>query len=205
MKRTTLSQAAACSFLACLTSTASFAALSPGDLQITEVMANPQAVSDTVGEWFEIYNTTANNIDLSGLTLQDSGSNQHVLGEAYIAAHSVFILGRNGDANVNGGVDVDYVYSGFTLSNSTDSIFLIDGTTTIASLSYSGDFVASGISREWIDGAYELTEESKTFGAGDRGTPGVTSAVVSEVPLPGAALLFASGLAGLIGRRTLSA
>src|SRR5262249_54517288 len=39
----------------------------PGDLVITEVMANPSAVSDTTGEWFEVY--VNRDIDLNGLQI----------------------------------------------------------------------------------------------------------------------------------------
>jgi len=31
----------------------------PGDVMITEILQNPDAVHDDLGEWFEIYNTTA--------------------------------------------------------------------------------------------------------------------------------------------------
>jgi cysteine-rich repeat protein len=43
-----------------------------GTLVITEVMPNPDAVSDQKGEWFEIYNPTANAIDLTGWTLKSA-------------------------------------------------------------------------------------------------------------------------------------
>src|SRR6188508_2566383 len=51
----------------------------PGDLVITEVMANP-AGPDTGQEWFEIYNASSAAVDLSGLTLEyhkSDGSEQH--------------------------------------------------------------------------------------------------------------------------------
>ncbi len=48
------------------------AAIVAGDLVISEVMANPSAVSDTTGEWFEIYNSSGAAIDLNGLILMDS-------------------------------------------------------------------------------------------------------------------------------------
>ena len=45
-----------------------------GDLVITEVMQNPQFVDDTVGEWFEVYNTTKAAIDIRGLVGGDAAS-----------------------------------------------------------------------------------------------------------------------------------
>ena len=37
------------------------------DLLITEVMVNPSQVSDTNGEWFELFNPTTDAIDLNGI------------------------------------------------------------------------------------------------------------------------------------------
>ncbi len=45
--------------------------LLPGDLVITEVMANPNCISDNC-EWFELYNATEFDIDLVNLGLGDS-------------------------------------------------------------------------------------------------------------------------------------
>ena len=36
-----------------------------GDLVITEIMNNPSPVSDTTGEWFEVYNITDTAIDIN--------------------------------------------------------------------------------------------------------------------------------------------
>lgn len=205
MKKTSLWRAkTACSFVIALTATtSSFAALSPGDLQITEVMANPKAVSDTLGEWFEIYNTTSNSLSLNGLLLKDDGSNSHTIGDVTIAANQYFVMGRNNNPMENGGLAVDYVFSGFTLSNSTDQIQLIDDGVTIATLNYSGDFVVSGASRELINGEFLLSDSSMSYGDGDWGTPGSHPDQLSEVPVPAAAWLFASGLLGLAGRHRL--
>lgn len=205
MKKTLLSRFnTACRFAVALSATSfTFAALSPGDLAITEVMANPQAVSDTLGEWFEIHNTTNTTVSLTGLLLKDNGSNSHIIGDVSIAANQYFVMGRSNNPMENGGVPVDYVYSGFTLSNSTDQIQIIDADITIATLSYSGDFVVSGVSRELIGGEFLLSDSNALYGDGDRGTPGSHPDQLSEVPVPAAAWLFASGLLGLAGQRRL--
>ena len=36
-------------------------------------MANPKAVSDQLGEWFEIYNASSDAFDLEGLKISDEG------------------------------------------------------------------------------------------------------------------------------------
>ena len=46
---------------------------------ITEIMANPSAVSDSYGEWFEIKNTTDMTINLDGWSLTDGGSDDSYL------------------------------------------------------------------------------------------------------------------------------
>ena len=44
------------------------ATLTPNSLVITEYLANPIGVSDSEGEYFEIFNTTNSDIDLSDPT-----------------------------------------------------------------------------------------------------------------------------------------
>ena len=41
-----------------------------GDIIVSEIMQNPAAASDNLGEYFEIYNTTAANVDLEGLSIR---------------------------------------------------------------------------------------------------------------------------------------
>ena len=41
-------------------------------------MANPTAASDSQGEWFELFNSSTESVDLSGIVLSDDGSNLHI-------------------------------------------------------------------------------------------------------------------------------
>ncbi len=177
-------------------------------LLITEVMANPSAVSDTNGEWFELYNPTAVRVDLEGLLLSDDGSNSHTIasgGNLWIAPGEYFVLGRNGDPLVNGGFRADYVYGNFTLGNTSDQIVLTDDAGEQLRLNYGSGFVGDGRSTELVglpmDGEhYALTDVTRVYGSGDIGTPGVAGAFEpSPVPVPAAAWLFCSGLAGMVG------
>jgi len=186
------------------------AAIFPGNVLITEMMANPAAVSDSNGEWFEIFNTTSNPIDLNGLHIRDNGSNQHTINTAmplWIPPRDYFVLGRNGDSSSNGGYTADYVYSDFTLGNSSDAIILEFNGSLIDSLIYNSSmFGTPGNSIEIISGGYALTPANLSYGAGDIGTPGSAGSYtpVAEVPIPAAGWLFITALSGAVMARKRS-
>jgi hypothetical protein len=207
-----------CSFVAsfaslALLASASHAAILPGELLISEVLANPGAVSDTAGEWFELYNASANAIDLNGVKIRDEGSNAFTIaGSLIINAGDYLVFGRNGDAAVNGGYNADYVYSSFTMGNTNDAIIVESGGNIIASLIYNDAalYGANGRSAEliWNGSAfsYQLTSTGLKFGLGDSGTPGAAGSsslpvAASAVPVPAAAWLFGSATLGLVGLR----
>ena len=45
--------------------------IAEGDLIVTEIMFNPSSTAWHRGQWFEIYNTSADTIDLQGLEIGD--------------------------------------------------------------------------------------------------------------------------------------
>jgi cysteine-rich repeat protein len=97
----------------------------PGDLIVSEIMQNPAAVEDGVGEWFELTNPTAETFNLSGLILRDEGADWHEIDEAVLVLPGEHVvLGVNGDVSTNGGVEVDHVYSDFALFNGSDQVIL---------------------------------------------------------------------------------
>ncbi len=116
--------------------------LDAGTIIVNEIMQNPAAVSDTAGEWFELYNTTGGAIDIDGWTISDDGSNLHTIsngGPLEVPAGGYLVLGNNGDFATNGGVSVDYVYSSFSLGNTADEIVLTDtGAVEIDRVNYDG-------------------------------------------------------------------
>lgn len=121
-----------------------FLSLTPtvGDLVISEFFRNPSAVSDSDGEFVEIYNPTANTFDLNGLILRDDGTDSHTINSPFpllIQPNEFFVFGINGDPNANGGFQVDYVYGNFFLSNSPngDEIVIADDTTIIEKVIFS--------------------------------------------------------------------
>ena len=101
----------------------------PPEIVITEIMQNPAAVSDTNGEWFEVFNPTGSAIDIDGWTIRDDGSNSHTIskgGPLLVPAGGFLVLARNDNSLTNGGVTVDYEYAGFFLGNGDDEVVLLD-------------------------------------------------------------------------------
>jgi hypothetical protein len=100
-----------------------------GDVVVTEIMKDPVFVSDSAGEWFELYNPTHKTRNIAGWHLLDQGSNKHTIDNGgnllLIAPGQRLVLGIDADPAANGGVQVDYEYAGFTLANGADSILLV--------------------------------------------------------------------------------
>tara|TARA_Y200000002_G_scaffold382615_1_gene400330 strand:- start:2161 stop:3897 length:1737 start_codon:yes stop_codon:yes gene_type:complete len=152
---------------------------------ITEVMANPASVSDSYGEWFEIFNTTDSTIDVHGWSIKDLDGDEHQLltdeTTIPILAGEYFVLAKNGDQSQNGGVNVDYVYNGYSLSNSYDEVILLDAAGAIVDeVHYSNSWpFSSGVAME-IHNPFEdnsLIENwyasTISYGNGDTGSPGI--------------------------------
>ena len=111
---------------------------SGGELVINEIMNNPQSVTDPNGEWFELYNNSGSELTIDGITIQ-SGSQSHVVlpGDPLVVpAGGMVVLGSNADNTTNGNVDVDYEYSGITLSNESDDLSLVADGVVIDSVTW---------------------------------------------------------------------
>ena len=151
---------------------------------ITEIMPNPAAVSDSYGEWFEIHNTTDSTIDIAGWVIKDVGSDEHMIANdtmsILIVSGDYFILARNVDETLNGGLVADYAYTGFTLSNSEDEIILTDAAGAVVDeVHYTNAWIFSnGIAMEIHDlesnnnVAENWYAPTVQYGDGDYGTPG---------------------------------
>jgi hypothetical protein len=164
--------------------------LSAGDLILTEIMNNPQAVSDSKGEWFEIYNAGSLTYDLDGLDLTSSGSgSQSDAVDTCLAIapgeYKVFVF--NSNSNNNGGVTGDFDYNSIGLSNGSDTLSLVAGSTTIDEVSWDNGSTFPDPNGESIslhpantdptenDIGTTWCEATSTFGDGDKGTPGAVN------------------------------
>lgn len=161
---------------------------SPGDLVITEIMPNPDAVSDSNGEFFEVYNTTSMPIEMQGFIIKDDGSDSHQIASSVIVpagGYSVFV--NNLDQATNGGIVGDYQYSGFLAT--TDELVLECAGTEIDRVNWTSSWpLGVGASMVFdpalLDGSNDATENNlmanwcqstTTYGAGDLGTPGAAN------------------------------
>jgi len=186
------------------------------DLLITEIMANPNAVSDTQGEWFELFNPTAESIDINGMVLSDNNNLGPVIASStgvLINPGSYFVMARSDDSALNGGFTADYTYSRFSLGNTRDQIIISDSSGNFLRIDYGAGFVPNGGSMELIDTvmlAENYAATTTVFGAGDFGTPGTAGSFIqprapdttptpAPVPIPAAIWLMGSGLLGLTG------
>ena len=170
-------------FFAVLISAASPAS---ADLVISEVMQNPNAVDDSNGEWFEVYNNGVTAINMNGYTLLDLGSNSHVIvSDLIVNPNEYVVLGCNDDPTQNGGVLLHYVYtwSTFILSNLDDEIIIQDAALNeITRIEYDGGHLwpnPTGASMYYNmagvdenDPTHWFEETTDTYGDGDYGTPG---------------------------------
>jgi len=150
-------------------------------------MQNPTG-SDTLAEWFEIYNTTALAIDMNGMIIKDDGTNSHTINASLVVpANGFVVLGRNANNGTNGGEQLDYQYSSFTLTNTDDEVVLECNGTEIDAVRYDGgpNFPApNGKSMSLSPTSFNASdndtganwcEATSVFGNGDLGTPGYTN------------------------------
>ncbi len=99
----------------------------PSGLVINEIMNNPASVSDSYGEWIEIVNISNETFDLNGLVLKDNDSDSHTIskpGGLIVNPGAFIVLGVNDDFQLNGGVELDYQFSNFYLSNALDEVII---------------------------------------------------------------------------------
>jgi len=168
-------------FIAIIEDASQFAA--PGPLVINEIMKDPELSSnDFNGEWFEVLNTSDSEVNLNGWKIADIDYDFHtIINDLYIGPGEYFVLGRNGDTLINGGVHLDYAYGTMILSNSADEVLLINPQNdTVDLVAYNDVYFPDipGKSMELINPnlnnniGLNWLEATIPFGDGDLGTPG---------------------------------
>jgi hypothetical protein len=172
-------------------------AQSGGDIVISEVMPDPDAVANSEGEYIELYNTTSNDIALTDWTLDLDGDTDD-LSDVTVPGKGFAVLCIDDNSADNGGIeacDLDYPDE-FSLINSGSTIVITDdGGTEIDRVAYDESTwpVVNGASMEYTGGPYdnnndptnwqEATTRKGDF-AGDEGDFGSPNANASGGALP---------------------
>lgn len=159
-----------------------------GELLITEIMYDPSALSDTEGEWFEIFNNSDQTVNLQNLILGRDDANRHIITdpiEILPGAYYVFTRSELATDATN-----QYTYGSDILLPNTGAVLSIynEGTETepgaiIFAVNYGGDNFPGGSGAsisldptrlnpaDAVLGTSWCTSTS-VFNTGDSGTPG---------------------------------
>jgi hypothetical protein len=149
-----------------------------GQIVITEIMSNPGMVTDTAGEWVELYNPSPDAVlDLAGCALDDGGKTPHAISAALVLGPGAFAtIARSTSA----GFTADAVLP-ISLSNDADVVALICDGKEIDRVAYGPGFpLASGISMSLDPAANDAAANDSasvwclarlSYGS-DLGTPG---------------------------------
>jgi len=102
--------------------------LAAGDVVINEV-AWMGTAAHTADEWIELYNVTAQGIDLTGWTLKSADASPNLTLSGSIPAHGFFLLERTNDTTVSD-ITADQIYTG-DLINAGESLTLRDSSAQV--------------------------------------------------------------------------
>lgn len=165
--------------------------ISPGDLVITEIMYDASAVSDSDGEWIEIYNATNSDITINEYTIEDAAMNTLTVTDTeavIIPASGYAVIAKDADPAINGGVTtVTYAGNLPALNNGGDVVNIRDqNNVVIDTVDYASFPDATGASLKLDSGALDATSNDDAanwcvsdqmwpMSAGDSGSPGVVN------------------------------
>ncbi len=149
-------------------------------------MANPAAVGDAEGEWFEIINVDSAAIDLAGWEIADDDGIEHIFTESVVVEPGeVLVFCTSAIDTINGGIESAYECTGLSFVNSNDEIYLTHPDGTVVDVVRWNDAnqlpMDAGQSAILVDplldnrwsGNWEAA--TTTYGDGDYGTPGVVN------------------------------
>lgn len=164
-------------------------AIGYGELLITEIMFDPSSLSDTEGEWLEIYNNSDHSISLQNLILQRNGSDVHTITDPIeLSAGEFYVMARTATATdaANSyiyGTDISLTNSGSVVNihNEGDEsvpgalIFSVDygatGFPSVAGSSISLNPAMFNAGDAVLGSSWCLS--TSVYNTGDSGTPGM--------------------------------
>lgn len=157
-------------------------------LLITEVMFDPEAISEPSGEWFELYNNSNSSVNLKGFTIL-RGTQKHIINRDVIINPFNYYAFARSEGAFEG---EKYVYGTISLPNTSATLAVLDiqgtDTTEIASITYGtpGFPSAPGTSINLSTNHYNSGEaknsaswcpSSDSYNTGDLGTPGLPNKI----------------------------
>jgi hypothetical protein len=112
-------------------------------LVFAELMPNPAEDLGEAGQWLELRNTGAWDLDLEGLWIHHH--QRPMLGveePVVLAAGEVLLVARSADVTSNGGLEPDLVGQGFALEPGAGTYRLVHGSTVLDSVAYGSAWVS---------------------------------------------------------------
>jgi competence protein ComEC len=153
----------------------------PPRIVISEVMADPEAVPDGRGEWFEVHNLGVRPEDLRGYRIASANDRTHVIDRSVVVPPGGYaVLARDTVRRFNGGAIAHYAYGvSINLGNRHDWIALRHPWgITLDSVSWQDAPAGASWSLRdatrphTIVGDTNWQRGTSVYGSGDRGTPG---------------------------------
>jgi len=172
----------------------------PPRLRLSEIMVDPLAVADNVGEFIEVANIDTQPVNLRDWVLIDGGGRTHIVAaDLWLDPGVVRVLTRGNAAALAGYAPSDYQYASLQLGNSGGGVALyapgmLPAAPPVDALLW-GDgtslTVQSGASFERIDPAgadWRVATTSWSTQHADKGSPGAAFTVIAPTPSPAATL-----------------
>jgi hypothetical protein len=143
--------------------------------------ADPSAVADADGEWFEVTNRGTSAVNIQGWTIAGNNDSNHTIANSVsIPAGGYVVLAKSANTATNGGVTVTYAYGAMNLANSSDWVALRDGSgASVDSVTWATSMPAGSARGVTDPDADNLDAKGSNwhtsavaYGSGDNGTPG---------------------------------
>ena len=170
------------------------ATMAENPVVINEIMADPSAVTDDRGEWFEVHNTGTSSVSLQGWMISSGNDVSHTISAAItVPAGGFAVVGNNGTKSKNGGITITYVYgAAINLANASDWLVLKNSAGLVVDSVAWATAMPAGAARGVIDplgdnldvkGANWSTQTTLTA-KGDKATPGKVNDGYAAPPPP---------------------
>ena len=163
-------------------------------IRISEVMVDPAAVDDVLGEFCELANAGSVAVNLRGYQLTDGGGRTHVIAaELLIAPGAIVVLTRGDAATLAGYVASHYRYASLQFANTSGGLALRPPGASLDSppidaLYWGGSLpVRAGTSFERVDlfgSAWTHATQPWTAAHADKGSPGSLYSGAPATPTP---------------------